>query len=176
MRFRQSKVPGAFLIELEKIEDERGFFARTFCEKEFLAHRLNPRVVQCNTSFNEHTGTLRGLHYQVAPHEEAKLVRCIRGAIYDVLVDLRSDSPAYKRYDAFELTAENRHMVYVPEGVAHGFQTLVPQSEVLYQMSEFYEPLAARGVRWNDLAFGISWPVDERVMNKRDQNYADFAG
>ncbi len=176
MKFRQSKVPGVFLIELEKIEDERGFFARTFCKKEFLEHGLNPRVVQCSTSFNKHKGTLRGMHYQVAPHKEAKLVRCIRGAIYDVLVDLRSDSPAYKRYDAFELTADNRRMVYVPEGVAHGFQTLAPESEVFYQMSEFYEPVAARGVRWNDAAFAISWPPDERVMNERDQNYADFAG
>jgi len=174
--FRKTKIRGVIVIDLEKLEDERGFFARTFCQREFLARGLNPRVVQCNTSFNKHKGTLRGLHFQAAPYQEAKLVRCIQGAIYDVVVDLRPDSPSYKMYDSFELTAENRTMLYVPEGVAHGFQTLRPDSEVFYQMSESYVQQAARGVRWDDPAFGISWPPGERMINERDRNYADFTG
>lgn len=176
MIFRKTKIRGVIVIDLEKLEDERGFFARTFCQREFLARGLNPRVVQCNTSFNKHKGTLRGLHFQAAPYQEAKLVRCIQGAIYDVVVDLRPDSPSYKMYDSFELTAENRTMLYVPEGVAHGFQTLRPDSEVFYQMSESYVQQAARGVRWDDPAFGISWPPGERMINERDRNYADFTG
>jgi len=174
--FRPGKVPGVFLIEPEKREDSRGFFARTFCQREFAAHGLNPRVVQCNTSFNKRKGTLRGMHYQVAPHEEAKLVSCIRGAIYDVAVDLRPDSAAYKQYDAFELTAHNRLMAYMPEGVAHGYLTLEENTEVFYQMSEIYSPEHARGVRWNDPAFGIAWPPGDRTIIERDQFYPDFVG
>ena len=166
---------GAFIIEPEKMEDERGFFARTWDQKEFGAHGLNPRLVQCNTSFNKRAGTLRGMHYQAAPHEEAKLVRCTRGAIYDVIVDLRASSPTFKQWTAVELTAYNRLMLYVPEGFAHGFQTLEDETEVFYQMSEFYHPESARGVRWNDPAFGIEWPVAEKcIISERDNSFEDF--
>lgn len=162
------------MIEPEKLRDGRGFFARTFCRREFEEHGLDPDVVQCNISFNKRAGTLRGMHYQVAPYAEAKLVRCTAGAIYDVVVDLRPTSPSFKKYAAFELTAENCTMVYIPEGFAHGFQTLKDDTEVFYQMSQIYAPDCARGVRWNDPAFGIEWPAAERIMVERDQQYPDF--
>ncbi len=168
MIFRETKLKDAFIIELERLEDERGFLARTFCQEEFKAHGLNPRFVQCNISFNKKTGTLRGMHYQVAPHEEAKLVRCTRGAIYDVIVDLRSDSPMFKQWLAVELTAENRKALYIPAGLAHGFQTLADDTEVFYQMSEFYCAESARGVRWNDPAFGIEWPLPITIIAEKD--------
>lgn len=174
MIFRETKLKGAFIIETEKREDERGFFARTFCQEEFEAHGLNPRVVQCNISFNRRKGTMRGMHYQVAPYEEAKLVRCTIGAIYDVIIDLRPNFPTFKQWMAMELTAENRKMIYVPEGLAHGFQTLMDNTEVLYQMSEFYHPESARGVCWDDPAFGIEWPFAERIVSARDRNYPNF--
>lgn len=174
MRFRETALKGAFIIELDKHEDERGFFARAWCQREFLAHGLNPRLVQCNVSFNRRRGTLRGMHYQVAPHEEAKLVRCTRGAIYDVIIDLRPDSPTFMQWLAVELTADNYRMLYIPEGFAHGFQTLQDHTEVFYQMSEFYAPECARGIRWNDPAFAISWPPAERLISERDQQYPDF--
>jgi len=177
MIFTETTLKGAFVIELEKNEDERGFFARTFCRKEFEEHGLNPRIVQCNVSFNKKKGTLRGMHYQVPPHEEAKIVTCIKGAVYDVIIDLRPDSSTYCQWFAVELSAENYKMLYVPEGFAHGFQTLEDNTVVFYQMSEFYHPECARGVRWDDRTFGIKWPnIHHRIVSEIDKRYADFSG
>jgi dTDP-4-dehydrorhamnose 3,5-epimerase len=173
--FVETKLPGLYIIEVDKMEDERGFFARTFCQHEFEAHGLNPRVAQCSTSFNKQKGTLRGMHYQVAPYAEVKVVRCTAGAIYDVAVDLRPDSPTYKQWVAVELTADNRRAIYIPAGCAHGFQTLVDNAEVYYQISEFYHAEAARGVRWDDPAFGVQWPLPEGpIMSERDRSYAHY--
>jgi dTDP-4-dehydrorhamnose 3,5-epimerase len=172
--FTESKLPGAFVIELERHTDQRGFFARTFCQQEFEAHGLNSQVVQCNVSINNRKGTLRGMHYQAAPFAEAKLVRCSSGSIYDVIIDLRPSSATFKRYFAVELSAENRRMLYIPEGFAHGFQTLQDDTEVFYQMAQRYSAEHARGVRWNDPAFGIEWPGGERIIIERDQHYPDF--
>ena len=174
MKFRETSLKGAFIIDLEKLEDERGFFARSFCRHEFEAHGLNPNVAQCNVSSNTRKGTLRGMHYQTAPHEEARLVRCTRGAIHDVIIDLRPDSSTFKQWIAEKLTEKNYRMVYVPEGFAHGFLTLEDRTEVFYQMSEFYAPASARGVRWNDPAFGIEWPIAVQVISSRDRGYPDF--
>jgi dTDP-4-dehydrorhamnose 3,5-epimerase len=164
----------AFIIDPQKLEDERGFFARTWCQQEAAAYGLQPRWLQCNISFNKQRGTMRGMHYQVAPSAEAKLVRCTMGAIYDVIIDLRPDAPTFRQWAAVELSAQNRRMLYVPEGFAHGFLTLEDNTEIFYQMSEFYAPAHARGVRWNDPAFGIQWPSDVRVIADRDRNYPDF--
>jgi dTDP-4-dehydrorhamnose 3,5-epimerase len=142
--FIETKLKGAFIIKPERLEDERGFFARTFCREEFTVHSLNPNMVQCDISFNKRVGTLRGLHYQAAPHEEAKLVRCTRGALYDVIVDLRRESPTFMQWVSVELTADNHRMLYIPERLAHGFQTLEDDTEIFYQMSEFYHPESAR--------------------------------
>jgi dTDP-4-dehydrorhamnose 3,5-epimerase len=172
--FTETKLRGAFLIELEKHADERGFFARTFCQEAFEAHGLNSRVVQCNVSFNRRKGTLRGMHFQIAPFAEAKLVRCTLGSIHDVIIDLRPASPTFKQHFAVELSAENRKMLYIPEEFAHGFQTLKDDTEVFYQMSQSYSAEHARGVRWNDSAFGIDWPAGVRTIIERDQNYPDF--
>jgi dTDP-4-dehydrorhamnose 3,5-epimerase len=174
MEYHESKLRGVFEIRIEPKEDERGFFARTWCQREFEEHGLNPRLVQCSLSFNNKKGTLRGIHYQVEPHAEAKLVRCTRGAIYDVVVDLRKQSPTFKNWIAVTLSAEKRNMVYIPEGCAHGFLTLGDSSEVFYQMSEFYHAESARGVRWNDAAFQISWPESVTVISERDRTYPDF--
>ena len=174
MIFRETKLKGAYIIELEPLEDERGFFARSFCQKEFEQHGLNFSIVQCNLSYNKKRGTLRGMHYQIAPHEEAKLVSCIRGAIYDVIIDLRPNSSTYRQWFAVELTAEDYRMLYIPAGFAHGFQTLKDDTEVFYQISEFYHPESAKGVCWNDPAFGIVWPDDIRVISDRDRQYPDF--
>ena len=170
MKFSPTKLSGVWLVDLERREDERGFFARSWCQAEFERHGLNPRLVQCNVSFNRKRGTLRGMHYQVAPHAEAKLVRCTRGAIFDVAVDLRPESPTYRHWVGVELTAENGRALYIAEGFAHGFQTLADDSEVFYQMSEFFHPECARGLRWNDPAFGISWPSPNPIISDRDQN------
>jgi dTDP-4-dehydrorhamnose 3,5-epimerase len=172
--FLETFLKGAFLIDVEKREDDRGFFARTFCQREFAEHGLEAHVAQCNISFNERKGTLRGMHYQVPPFEEAKLVRCTMGGIYDAIIDLRGGSPTFGQSLAIELTARNRRMLYVPPGFAHGFQTLECNTEVFYQMSQFYSAEHSRGVRWNDPAFGIKWPPDERIINERDQKYPDF--
>jgi dTDP-4-dehydrorhamnose 3,5-epimerase len=172
--FTPTTLPGAWLLELDRHEDERGFFARSWCERECEARGLNPRVVQCNVSFNKRRGTLRGMHYQAAPYQEAKLIRCTRGAIHDVIIDLRPSSPAFKQHVGLRLDAEGRRMLYVPEGMAHGFQTLDDDTEVFYQMSTYYAPDHARGVRWNDPAFGIEWPADERTISDRDRHYPDF--
>lgn len=174
MLFNETKLHGAFIIEPELLEDERGFFARTWCQREFKAHGLNPQLVQCSISFNKQTGTLRGMHLQLPPCAEAKLVRCTIGAIYDVIIDLRPWSATFAQHIGVELTAENRRMLYIPEGFAHGFQTLVDNTEVAYQMSEFYAPDCARGVRWDDPAFGIQWPEEVSVISERDHDLADF--
>jgi len=174
MIFTETKLKGAFIIELERSIDERGFFARSWCQREFEEHGLNPRLVQCNISYNILKGTLRGMHYQVSPCEEAKLVRCTMGAIFDVIVDLRPGSPTFKHYFADIITAENRKIFYIPEGFAHGFLTLQNDTEVQYQMSVFYSPEHARGVRWDDPAFGIQWPGVVQVVSVRDSSYPDF--
>lgn len=174
MIFTEAPIPGAYVIDPERLEDERGFFARTWCQREFKAHGLNPGLAQCNISYNRRKGTLRGMHYQAVPHAEARLVRCTSGAIYDVIVDLRPDSVTFKRWFPVELTADNRRMLYIPEGLAHGFLTSRDDTEVFYQMSEFYTPGSARGVRWNDPAFGIEWPQEIQVIAERDRNYPDF--
>ena len=175
MRFTETPLAGAYVIDVEPHADERGAFARTFCAEEFAAHGLDARVAQASISFNRRAGTLRGMHYQAAPHGEAKLIRCTAGAIFDVIVDLRPDSPTYTRHFGVVLTPADRRALYVPVGFAHGFQTLADDSEVLYQMSHPYAPQSARGVRWNDPAFGIVWPqTSERIMNERDRSYPDF--
>jgi dTDP-4-dehydrorhamnose 3,5-epimerase len=174
MLFHKTKIPGVFEIHLEPHPDERGFFARSWCQQEFEAHGLNPRLVQCNVSFNLRKGTLRGMHFQVPPHAEAKLVRCTRGAIYDVVVDLRRSSPTFKAWIGVELTAEKRNMVYIPAGCGHGLLTLEDDSEIFYQMSEFYNAESARGVRWDDPAFQISWPEKVTVISQRDRTYPAF--
>jgi dTDP-4-dehydrorhamnose 3,5-epimerase len=174
MIFQETKLKGTFEIQIEPKADERGFFARSWCQHEFEAHKLNPRLVQCNISFNVRKGTLRGMHYQVPPYAEAKVVRCTRGSVYDALIDLRPESPTFKQWVAVVLTAEKRNMVYVPEGFAHGFLTLEDNTEVFYQMSEFYNAESARGLRWDDPAFQISWPGKVEVISERDRGYADF--
>jgi dTDP-4-dehydrorhamnose 3,5-epimerase len=174
MIFTETKLKGAFIVEPQRLEDERGFFARSWCRREFEERRLNPRLVQCNISFNSKRGTLRGVHYQAAPFEEAKLMRCSMGSLYDVIVDLRPDSPTFKQYLGLILTPDNRRMLYAPEGFAHGFLTLEDNTEVFYQMSEFYSPDHARGFRWNDPAFGIEWPGDVQVISDRDRGWPDF--
>jgi dTDP-4-dehydrorhamnose 3,5-epimerase len=174
MIFAETKLNGAFLIGLDRKEDVRGFFARSFCVQEFQAHGLNSRVVQCNVSFNRRKGTLRGMHWQSAPSQESKLVRVTRGAILDVIVDMRPGSMTRLSHVAVELTADNAAMLYIPEGFAHGFQTLEDHTEVFYQMSEFYAPERACGARWNEPAFGIAWPLPDPVLSDRDRTWPDF--
>ncbi|HEX5483375.1 MAG TPA: dTDP-4-dehydrorhamnose 3,5-epimerase [Terriglobia bacterium] len=174
MIFEETAIPGVFELQIEPHTDDRGFFARSWCQKEFEDHKLNPKLVQCNISFNSRKGTLRGMHYQAPPYEEAKVVRCTKGAIYDVVLDLRPGSRAFKSWVGIALTAEKRNMVYVPEGCAHGFLTLEDETEVCYQMSEFYNPESARGCRWDDPAFGIIWPGSVEVISERDQHYTNF--
>jgi dTDP-4-dehydrorhamnose 3,5-epimerase len=174
MNFRKTTIDGAFIVEPERQADERGFVARTWCHAEFHAHGLSPRFLQASISYSPRRGTLRGLHYQVAPHEEAKLVRCTRGAIYDVAVDLRPHSPTFLRHAAAILNPENRLALYVPEGCAHGFLTVEDDTEVLYQMSAVYAPELGRGVRWNDALFAIDWPMPPSVISLRDHHYEDF--
>lgn len=169
--FCETALKGVFEIHLDPRLDERGFFARSWCLNEFESHRLNPKIVQCNISYNSRRGTLRGLHYQESPYQEVKVVRCTRGAVYDVVVDLRRQSPTFKRWIAIVLSAANRDMIYVPEGCGHGFLTLENESEVFYQMSECYHPESARGVRWNDPAFGIAWPCEVEMISDRDRSY-----
>lgn len=172
MIFLETTLRGAYVIELEKREDERGFFSRSWCTEEFAAKGLDTKLVQCNVSFNKKKGTLRGLHYQLPPHAETKLVRCTQGALYDVIVDLRSDSPTFLKWFGVDLTADNHRMLYIPERFAHGFQTLENGTEVFYQMSEFYAPEAARGLRWNDPRLAIAWPEANRTISQKDGEYA----
>jgi dTDP-4-dehydrorhamnose 3,5-epimerase len=174
MRFLETHLAGAYIVEQERIADARGFFARTWCQREFAANGLDSRLAQCSISFNHKKGTLRGMHYQAPPYAEVKLVRCTAGAIYDVIVDLRPGSATYTQHLAVELSAANRRMLYIPDGFAHGFQTMADDSEVFYQMSEFYSPEHARGVRWDDPAFGIAWPDDQPTIIERDRQYPDF--
>ena len=174
MIFEKTRIAGVWVVEPERHADERGFFARTWDTKEFAEQGLNGALVQCSLSYNAARGTLRGLHYQASPHEEAKLVRCTAGAIFDVAVDLREDSPTFRSWFGVELSADNRLALYIGEGCAHGFLTLTDDAEVLYQISEFWAPQAARGARWNDPAFAIEWPGHVAVINERDRTYPDF--
>jgi len=175
MKFEKTKLEGAWMIDINKLEDERGFFARTFCQREFLEHGLNTRVAQCNVSYNRKRGTFRGMHLQVSPFQEAKLVQCTSGAIYDIIIDLRPKSPTYLQHLSVTLSAQEYRMLYVPEGFAHGFLTLKENTNVFYQMSEFYAPKCARGFRWNDPAFGITLPIDIKVISEKDAKYPDFS-
>jgi len=174
--FHEIALPGAMLIEPEPRHDHRGSFARMWCAREFEQHGLSTRMSQCNLSVSERRGTLRGMHFQQAPYQEAKLVRCQLGSIYDVIVDLRPASPTYKRWFGVELTAANHLMLYVPPGFAHGFQTLQDNTEVFYQVSEFYNHEAERGVRWNDPAVAIVWPISDPILSERDRNFPEYQG
>lgn len=175
MIFKETKLKGAFIIEMEPIKDMRGFFARAWCKKEFEEHGLKPYLVQANITFSRKKGTLRGMHYQVAPYQEAKLVRCLKGALFDVIIDLRPDSPTYREWIDIELAEDNYKALYVPEGFAHGYQTLKDNTEVFYQVSQFYCPDSERGIRWNDPAFGIKWPqIQELVISEKDENWPYF--
>ena len=174
MIFTPTRLAGAYCIDLDARQDERGYFARVWCARELAQHGLETRVAQASMSFNARRGTLRGMHYQVAPHEEVKIVRCTRGAIWDVIVDVRPGSPTYLQHIGVELTAANHRQLYIPQGFAHGFQTLEDECEVGYQMSEFYAPDAQRGFRWNDPAVGISWPLPHPILNDRDRGYPDL--
>jgi dTDP-4-dehydrorhamnose 3,5-epimerase len=172
--FTATPIACAYIIDIDRKYDERGFFARSWCQQEFEEHGLNPRMVQCNVSLNTHRGTLRGMHYQSAPHSEAKLVRCTRGSLYDVVVDLRPESASFRQAFGVVLSSNNQRALYIPERCAHGFLTLEDNTEVLYQMSAFYAPDAARGFRWNDPGFTIDWPDQVRVISERDHSYPDF--
>lgn len=174
MKFQACALRGVFVVELEMVADERGFFARSWCQKEFQEQGLVSQLLQCSISFNKKKGTLRGLHYQAKPYEETKLVRCTMGALYDVLIDLRPDSPTYKQWMAVELSAQNRRMLYIPAGFAHGFQTLEDDTEVFYQISEFYQPDYAQGIRWDDAMFKIHWPEEICSISDKDKHYPDF--
>ena len=174
MKFIETALPGVYLIEPELRQDHRGFFARMWCRREFTSHALCADLVQCNISFNNRRGTLRGMHFQRDPAPETKLVRCTRGAAYDVVVDLRPESRTFRRWEAFELTADNRRAVYIPPGFAHGFQTLADATELFYQMSEYYEPSLVAGVRWNDPALVIAWPLRDPILSEMDQSYPDL--
>jgi dTDP-4-dehydrorhamnose 3,5-epimerase len=174
MIFKELDLKGAFLVEVKKIEDERGFFGRAWCANEFKQYGLNPAFVQLNTSFSHKRGTIRGMHYQVDPYQEVKFIRCTRGRIYDVIIDLRPDSPTFMKWVGNELSADNYRMVYVPENFAHGFVTMEDNSEVYYPVSQFYTPGAERGLRWNDPAFNIIWPVEISVVSDKDQSHKDF--
>ena len=176
MKFSPTKIDGVWQITLDRHEDDRGWFARSWFVREFEEQGINPRMVQCNLSFNQKRGTLRGMHYQAEPHTEDKYIRVNRGAIYDVALDLRPDSPTYKQWQGFELSAANHTLLYLPKGIAHGFLTLTDETEVMYLVSAFYEPDVGRGVRWNDPAFGIDWPFEPSVMVERDRTYEDFSG
>ncbi len=176
MIFEETPLRGAYIIHPDRFDDERGYFARTFCSREYEAHGLSPTVAQCNTSWNRHRGTLRGLHWQEAPHREVKLVRCAAGALFDVIVDLRPESHTFKRWFGLELTPTNGRLLYIPERFAHGYLTLEEGTEVAYQMSTFYAPGFTRGARYDDPAFGIVWPEPVMVIAERDRTYPDFEG
>lgn len=174
MKFTETRLPGAFMIELEPKTDERGFFARSWCHDEFSAHGLSIRVVQCNIGYSTRAGTIRGIHYQQDPHAEAKVVRCTSGALYDVIIDLRCESPTYGKWHACKLSAAGRNMIYIPEGFGHGYQTLADNTEIFYQTSEFYHPESATGVRYDDPAFGIDWPLEVTSISETDRSWPDF--
>jgi dTDP-4-dehydrorhamnose 3,5-epimerase len=174
VKFTETPLQGAYLIEIEPHADERGFFARTWCREEFREHKLNMTIAQCSISHNKKRGTLRGVHYQIKPYEETKVVACVSGAIYDLIVDLRPASSTFKKWFAVELRANQKNMLYVPEGFAHGFQTLEDESEVFYQISQTYQPEYSRGIRFDDPAFGFRWPIEERNISERDRTFPDF--
>lgn len=175
MKFTPTKIEGVWIVEMERHHDERGWFARTWCMEEFRAQGLDADLVQCSSSFNLHRGTLRGMHYQAAPHGETKLVRCTRGAVFDVALDLRPNSATFTQSIYVELTADNGRALYLPEGIAHGFQTLADDSEVYYQMSEFFHPESAKGLRWDDPAFDIQWPIEKKIVSPKDNSYQAFS-
>jgi len=175
MNFVETKLKGAYIIDLKKIEDDRGFFARGWCQNEFKAFNLNPNSVQLNVGFNYKCGTLRGMHYQKSPWAEAKLVRCTRGAVYDVIIDLRRDSPTHGQWVGVELTEENHRMLYAPEGFAHGYQTLADNTEIYYQTTQFYAPEFATGVRFDDPAFGIAWPLPISIISNQDRTWPAYS-
>jgi dTDP-4-dehydrorhamnose 3,5-epimerase len=175
MKFIETSLAGAFLIDIEPVVDERGFFARAWCWREFEQHGLNPDLKQCNISSSRKRGTIRGMHYQIAPYQEDKLVRVTQGAIYDIIIDLRPFSSTYKEWIGVELTADSYRMIYVPKGFAHGFQTLMDKTEVFYQMSEFFTPEYYTGFRWNDPIFNLRWPVEEKIISAKDQSFPNFA-
>lgn len=174
MIFKETSLKGAYIIELNQLEDERGFFSRTFCQDEFKKYNLEYNIAQCNISFNKLKGTLRGMHYQVTPYEEAKLVRCIRGSIYDVIIDIRKDSETYLKWISVELSENNYLSLYIPKGFAHGFQTLEDNTDVFYQMYQMYQPNSASGIRYNDTIFNIKWPLEITSISDRDKNYDFF--
>jgi dTDP-4-dehydrorhamnose 3,5-epimerase len=175
MIYRETRLRNVLLVEPERQCDERGFFARTYCTKEFARYGLIPLIAQSSAAFNSRAGTVRGMHFQVPPHEEVKLVRVTRGAIRDVVIDLRPDSPTYRQWEAFELTEETGVALYIPKGFAHGYQTLTADTEVFYQMSTFYVPGAASGYRYDDPAFGIEWLLPVSVISQKDKEWPDFA-
>lgn len=174
MIFNETELKGAFIIDLERHQDDRGFFARTFCQKELAGHGLISDVAQANMSLSKTRGTLRGMHYQKSPFEETKLVRCTKGVLYDVIIDLRPDSPTFKSWIGVELTADNYRMLFVPKNFAHGFVTLADDTEVTYMVSQFYAPGSELGIRWNDPQFGIQWPVEVQVISEKDAGWPDF--
>lgn len=175
MIFEKLRLEGAYVIRLQQHGDERGFFARAWCQREFETHGLTAKIVQANTAYSRRKGTLRGMHYQVSPYAEAKLLRCIRGAVYDVMIDLRPDSSTFKSWYGIELDDQSYKMVYVPEGFAHGYMTLADQTEVFYQVSEFYASDAERGIRWNDPVFNVQWPgMEKMIISEKDRNWPDY--
>ena len=174
MKFTETAIAGCFLIELEPREDERGFFSRLYCEDEFRAHGIDPTIVQINTAMTRKAGTLRGMHFQTAPHADTKLLRCLKGAIYDVCVDLRPNSPTYCSWVSAELTAANRHMLFLPAGTAHGYQTLTDDAEIMYTTNVKYAPDCATGVRYNDASFGVQWPLDISEISAADLEWPDY--
>lgn len=176
MIFTETKLKGAFVVDVSRREDDRGFFARTYCHNEFKEHGMVPEVVQANMSTNKVKGTFRGMHYQMDPYQETKLIRCIKGALYDVIIDLRADSPTYKDWIGVELTEGNQRALFVPKDFAHGFVTLVDDTTAFYMVSQFYTPGAESGIRWNDPSFKIAWPIEPRLISQKDSNWDDFAG
>ena len=174
MIFTETDLQGAYVIDVEPIKDNRGFFARGWCKSEFEDQGLKSQIVQCNLSFNHSKGTVRGMHYQLDPFREVKLIRCIRGAIYDVIIDIRTNSASFKSWFGIELSEENRRMLYVPEGFAHGYQTLFDNCEVFYQVTEYYQPNHEYGIRWNDPVFDIKWPLHATIVSDKDKTYPDF--
>jgi len=174
MKISETELAGAYVIELEAVEDERGYFARTYCRKEFTEYGLKTEIAQCSLSYNARRGTLRGMHYQVEPEAETKLVQCMCGSLYDVIIDLRPQSETYCHWFGIELSADKRRLLYIPEGFAHGFQTLEENTTIYYQISAFYDPQFARGVRWNDPAFGIKWPLASPIMSEKDKLLPDY--
>lgn len=174
MIFNKTTLMDAFIIEPKKIKDERGFFARVWCKKEIYSNGMIPELVQANIGYNKKRGTLRGLHFQISPHEEVKILRCTRGAIFDVIVDLRKDSPTYTRWEGFELTEDNHRMVYVPKGFAQGYITLADNTEIYYQTSEYFAPAHARGLRFDDPAINIRWPIEIKIISDNDRSWPDY--